>query len=169
MKRVLIALAIVTVAAAADAQQRGRQRSVTAPAPIAADWKIELTSSGGLTGGGVGGLIVSSNGALIVTFGSNPKRCTYQLNADELSSLTAAVGNLRPRSWTECFSLADVSTHCCDLVRTNLTLTSRGGRDMYATSWITGAELPQDLQRLIETLQSADSFGERYRRLCAKQ
>ena len=61
MKRVMLILAI---AITASAQPGGRQRSITHPAQLAPDWKIEITTSGGITGGGTGGLIVSANGAL---------------------------------------------------------------------------------------------------------
>ncbi|HYS53764.1 MAG TPA: hypothetical protein VER58_08410 [Thermoanaerobaculia bacterium] len=169
MKRAMLILAI---AATASAQQSGRQRSIAHPVQLGPDWGIEITTSGGITGGGSGGLIVSSDGALIIAFGSNPsaKRCTFQLTAVELQDLVTAVGNGRPRSWMECYSLADVGTHCCDLIRTNVTLSARNGRDLYMTSWLTGTEsLPQDLHRLIELLRGPAGLDSRYRPLCATQ
>jgi len=168
MKRVMLILAI---AITASAQPGGRQRSITHPAQLAPDWKIEITTSGGITGGGTGGLIVSANGALTITFGSSPaaRRCTFQLTPSELQTLAARVENLRPRSWMECYSLANVGTHCCDLIRTNLTLSARNGGDLYITSWLTGSELPQDLRDLIETLKGPAGVDSRYRQLCATQ
>ena len=110
-------------------------------------------------------------GALTITFGSSPaaRRCTFQLTPAELQTLAARVENLRPRSWMECYSLANVGTHCCDLIRTNLTLSARNGGDLYITSWLTGSELPQDLRDLIETLKGPAGVDSRYRQLCATQ
>jgi hypothetical protein len=169
MKRVMLILAIAT---AASAQQTGRQRSITHPSQLAPDWKIEITTSGGITGGGSGGLTVSSDGALIIAFGSSPtaKRCTYQLTAAELQPIDAAVRNAQPRSWMECYSLADISTHCCDLIRTSLTLSARNGSDRYATSWLIAPEgLPQDLRSLVDMLRGPAGLDARYRPLCATQ
>ena len=167
MKRAF--LVIMTIAAAAPAQQSGRQRSVAHPALLAGDWKIEITSTGGITGGGNGGLIVSSDGVLVITFGSTPqsKRCSFQLTADELRAVDDAVRSARPAAWAECYSLADVSTHCCDLIRTTLTLSARSGRDVYITSWLTGSQpLPGDLQIFSDLLRGPASLDARYRPLC---
>src|SRR5260221_5070091 len=126
---------LMLIVAAAASAQATRQRSVSHPTQLPADWKIEITTSGGFTGSGNGGLIVSADGTLIITFGSNPgaKRCSYQLSADELRALDAVVRSSRPQSWNECYSLANINTHCCDLIRTNLTLSTRAGADLYAT------------------------------------
>ncbi|HEY8133913.1 MAG TPA: hypothetical protein VII12_18695 [Thermoanaerobaculia bacterium] len=158
---------VMTIAVAADAQQSFRQRSVAHPAALAGDWKIEITSSGGITGGGNGGLIVSSDGVLIITWGSTPqsKRCSFQLTADELRTVDAAVRSARPTAWAECYSLADVNTHCCDLIRTTLSLSVRSGRDLYITSWLM-EPLPSDLQTLFALLRGPASLDARYRSLC---
>jgi len=163
------AFLIMTIAAAAAAQQSGRQRSVAHPVPLTGDWKIEITSAGGIAGGGNGGLIVSSDGALVITFGSTPqaKRCSFQLTAEELRTVEAAARSARPAAWAECYSLADVSTHCCDLIRTTLSLSARSGRDLYITSWLTGSEpLPSDLQTFSDILRGPASLDARYRPLC---
>ena len=140
----------------------GRQRAAL-PAPP--DWKIEITTTGGIAGTGTGGLTVSSSGTLVVTL-INKKSCTYQLTADELQMLNAAIANAQPRTWLECYSLADVSTHCCDLVTTTLKLTERGGRDVFATSWLTGGALPADLQGILDVLRGPAGIDTRYRQLC---
>jgi hypothetical protein len=169
MKRAIIASFILLIVAVAASAQQTRQRSTPHPVQLPADWKVEVTTSGGLTGSGSGGLIVSADGTLIITFGNAPssKRCTFQLNADELRALDAAVRSARPRSWMECYSLADINAHCCDLIRTNLSLSARAGRDLYLTSWLTGSEgFPQDLASLNELLRGPASLDARYRPLC---
>ena len=169
MKARTIASFLILIAATTASPQGVRQRSAAHPAQLPADWKIEITTGGGFTGNGNGGMIVSADGALIITFGNTPasRRCTFQLSADELRALDAAVRNARPQSWMECYSLANVSTHCCDLIRTSLALSARAGRDLYTTSWLTGSEgFPQDLKALNDQLFGPASLDARYRPLC---
>ena len=140
----------------------GRQRA-SLPAP--ADWKIEITTTGGIAGTGTGGLTVSSNGTLVITL-INKKSCTYPLTASELQMISAALANAAPGKWLECYSLADVSTHCCDMVTTTMKLSQRGGRDVFVTSWLM-APLPADLQGLVDVLRGPAGIDTRYRQLCA--
>jgi hypothetical protein len=169
MKARIITSFLVLIAATTASPQGARQRSAAHPAQLPADWKIEITTSGGFTGSGNGGMVLSADGALTITLGNTPasKRCTFQLNADELRALDAAVRNARPQSWTECYSLANLNTHCCDLIRTSFSLSARAGRDIYTTSWLTGSEgFPQDLKALIDQLFGPASLDARYRPLC---
>jgi len=144
--------------------------TTASPAQLPADWKIEIATSGGFTGSGSGGLTVSANGTVITLLGNGAaaKRCSFQLSAQELQALDAVVRSARPQSWMKSYSLANVSTHCCDLIRTSFSLSGRSGADLYVTSWLTGAEgsLPQDLKALNDMLRGAASLDARYRPLC---
>src|SRR5438874_13682928 len=121
MKVRIIASLLILVAATTASPQGVRQRSTPHPVQLPADWKIEIATSGGFTGSGSGGLIVSADGTLVITFGNGPaaKRCSYQLSAQELQALDAVVRSARPQWWMKSYSLANVSTHCCDLIRTS--------------------------------------------------
>ena len=143
----------------------GRQRVVIPAAPVR-DWKIEITTTGGIAGGGVGGVTVSSSGVLTITL-INKKQCTYQLTDAELQMLNAAIASAQPGNWLECYSLANVNTHCCDLVTTSLKLSEHGDHDVFVTSWLTGGTLPPDLQNLIDVLRGPAGIDTRYRQLCA--
>ena len=144
-----------------------RQRAAAPAQPVITDWTIEITTEGGFTGGGVGGMTVSSDGTLTIVMGA-AKKCTYRLSPGEVQSVTAAVSVTRPGTWMECYSLADVRTHCCDLVTTRLKLSERGGRDVFITSWLTGAPpFPIDLQNLVDLLRGPAGIDARYRPLCA--
>ena len=146
--------------------QTGRQRVVVQPAQIS-DWKVEITTDGGFSGQGSGNVTVSSNGTLVITL-LNKKECNYQLTAGELQALNAAIANARPATWSECYSLADVSTHCCDLIRTTFSLSANGDRSKYVTSWLTGVPpLPLDLQNIVDLLRGPAGIDTRYRALCA--
>jgi hypothetical protein len=169
MKARIITSFLILIAATTASPQGARQRSAAHPAQLPADWKIEITTSGGFTGNGNGGLILTADGTLVITLGNGPasKRCSYQLSAPELQALDSVVRSARPQSWMECYSLANVGTHCCDLIRTSLSLSTRDGRDLYVTSWLTGSEgFPQDLKSLIDLLRGPASLDARYRPLC---
>ena len=76
--------------------------------------------------------------------------------------------NARPGAWLECYSFAEIRTHCCDLIRTTMTLSQRGNRDVFTTSWLTGAPpFPNDLQNLVDLLRGPAGIDARYRPLCA--
>lgn len=142
----------------------GRQR---ASLPPPTDWKIEISTTGGFTGAGGGGLTLSSNGTLVITM-INKKSCTYQLTASELQMVSSAIAAASPASWLECYSLANVNTHCCDLITTTMSLSQRGGRDVYIVSWLTGTPpFPADLQNLVDVLRGPAGIDARYRQLCA--
>jgi hypothetical protein len=146
------------------ALESGRQRA-SLPPVIPADWKIEISTTGGFAGSGTGGFTVASNGVLTITL-INKKQCTYQLTASELQMLNSAVANTQPATWLECYTLADQSKHCCDLVTTTLKLSERDGRDVFVTSWLMGP-LPVDLQQLVDVLRGPAGIETRYRQLCA--
>src|SRR5437764_5034875 len=124
----------------------GRQRAVKLPFQQVTDWRIELTSTGGFSGAGAGSLAVRYDG-LIVMYGSN--RCSYQLTAGDLQAVNNAIRNAQPDSWLECYTLANVNTHCCDLVQWTLTVTARDGRDTYTTSFIQ-TNVPPDLKNILD-------------------
>jgi len=141
-----------------------RQRVAT-PAQPAGDWKIEITTEGGITGTGTGGLSVSSDGTLVITL-INKKPCAFHLTAEELQTLNAAIGGTHPMEWLECYSFADVMTQCCDLVRTTLRVTLPN-RHVYVTSWLTGTPpFPADLASLVDALRGPAGIDARYRPLC---
>ena len=142
----------------------GRQR---ASLPPPADWKIEISTTGGIAGVGTGGLTLSSNGTLVITL-INKKSCSYQLTASELQMAGSAIGAASPGGWLECYVLADTRTHCCDLITTTMTMTRNGGRDVYVVSWLTGTPpFPADLQNLVDVLRGPAGIDARYRQLCA--
>ena len=140
----------------------GRQR---ASLPPTTDWKIEITTTGGIAGTGTGGLTLTSGDSLAITL-INKKSCMYQLTVSEMQMVNTALANAAPGNWLECYSLADVNTHCCDMVTTTMKLSQRGGRDVFVTSWLM-APLPADLQGLVDVLRGPAGIDTRYRPLCA--
>ena len=147
------------------ALESGRQRAVKMPVQQATGWNIQVMSTGGFGGGGAGSMTVSSDGAIVML--DNP-RCKFQLTPSELQSLDAAVKAAQPATWMECYSLADINTHCCDLIHWTVTLSTAGGRNVYSTSFymITPA-VPLDLDNILELLIGPAGLHSRYRTLCA--
>src|SRR5215470_6756881 len=115
----------------------GRMRASLPPQPVT-DWKVDLSTSGGFTGAGSGNFVVTSDGMFVTSVGPD-KQCPFHLTPEEVRAIDDAIRNSRPTVWSECHTLADQRTHCCDLIRTSMTLSERGGRDVYVTSWITGS------------------------------
>ena len=133
--------------------------------PPATDWKIEITTTGGIAGIGTGGMTVSSDGMITITSISG-ENCAYQLKAEDLQSLKGALQNAQPAAWLECYSPADVHMHCCDLVRTTMTMSQGGGRDVFTTSWLTGIPpFPTDPRNLVDLFRGPGGIDARYRAL----
>lgn len=131
-KATLIALALTLIAPVVHADSRDRavrRQTATAPPPAnrtVADgpWSVEIRTSGGISGGGVGDLKLSSDGHLAVgQFVQGGKVCDFQLPAGEMSELAAAVKQLRSDLWFTCYIPADPWAACCDMIYTTVIVT----------------------------------------------
>jgi hypothetical protein len=119
-------------------------------------WEASIQSSGGITGRGNGGLLVTSDGILAVTT-PNGKVCEFDVPPQpELDELIARA---RPQRWSESYE-----GPCADCFDWRLTLTR--GEHTYTTSWNDVASgRPPDLVRLAnELLDLENAYGERCRR-----
>jgi hypothetical protein len=96
-------------------------------------WHIEMTSSGGFTGRGVGTVNFDSDGA--------PE------------GLRRAVADSKPQHWESEYTHKDAPHGYPDEVHYTLTLTA--GDHRYVTSWHETAKLPRDLDAIREALRSA--------------
>lgn len=107
-------------------------------------WSIEVASSGGITGRGLGSLRVDSDGKL---------SCPGKLTDDERTRLARAVADAKPENWP-----TGGESMCCDRIEWTLALTI-GGKTHEAT-WIDDPkfEMPDDLRaltRVIVDIQAA--------------
>lgn len=171
MKRASLFLAIallITVSSAAETRRRAVRPAVQVGA-----WTIEITTSGGFTGSGTGGVTVSSEGKVgILLLGDKKPRCTFDLDAPALESLNRLVTQATPFSWIESYVPALLNARCCDMVTTHMRLTRvEDGREVvYETQWLNaGPAGPFDLAQIISAVSSDQaSIRGRYTPLCTR-
>ena len=117
-------------------------------ATVRRPWKVEITTSGGFTGRGNGGIAVDSTGAIQVTsFGG--ARCAFTMTADELKRFEALLAQANPEKWKESYA---PENKCCDRIEYVLTLTI--AEKKYTTNWIDSPlPMPKDLVALTDALR----------------
>jgi hypothetical protein len=123
-------------------------------------WRVELRSSGGITGRGLGGVAVQSDGAVVLMrFGSTRDRghgweptCTLRL-PDQVRHIADALAATRPETWRERYPSSSKRGSCCDGYQWDLevirTATSEAPT-RHRTSWTSDgpSDLPGDVSRL---------------------
>jgi hypothetical protein len=123
-------------------------------------WRVELRSSGGISGRGVGGVAVQSDGAVVLMrFGMTRDRghaweptCTLQL-PDQVRHVAAALESTQPETWRERSPASSKPDGCCDTFQWELEVirTAADGPPVrQRTSWISerASDLPADVNRL---------------------
>jgi hypothetical protein len=114
---------------------------------------IDLETTGGFSGQGLGGVTVDSNGSVGASRVGGSTRpaseCRGKLRVDDLQSLQQAVEATRLQSWPETFAPAG-DNGCCDRFHWTLRLEQRQADDQVrraATSWYDGNEdrLPKEV------------------------
>ena len=107
----------------------------SAPEPIR-PWSIEIVTSGGITGRGIGTYVIDSDGNVMVL---TPKRerCDLRATAEEIESIEALLVAAEPSTWYASYVPAD---RCCD--RVEYTLTLKQADRTFETEWI-DASLPR--------------------------
>jgi len=144
-------LALVCLALAAAALSAQQPASPLPPGPGA--FVVDLDTTGGFTGRGMGGVTVDSGGVVRASRIGGPSRdaseCRATLPADELESLRRAV-EVVSQPWLESFAPAG-DDGCCDRYRWTLRLERRladGRGQTFATHWFQGNEdrLPRELR-----------------------
>jgi hypothetical protein len=112
-------------------------------------WKLELTSSGGIAGKGVGSISIDSGGAVRVTT-SQGKECSFTATPAELRALQDALANAKPETWKSSYAPENV---CCDRMTYELKA-SIGGKET-AVTWIDDPlPMPADLTALIDAVRA---------------
>ena len=119
---------------------------LTAAAADEPAWRIEITTTGGFTGRGAGGLVITADGNL------TPRPdCGARLTADDLKAIGELVRKAKPREWKPSY-VTPMNPHgCCDMIKTTLTLT-RGGSRWTSTWFDDHLPLPADLAAVVTAL-----------------
>jgi len=106
-------------------------------------WKLELATSGGVTGRGMGTIRMDSDGT--ATVGD----CTSNITDEDLRRFDALLANARPATWRASYV---PENPCCD--RFEYALTIEAGGKTHKTAWIDDPlPMPADLTALGEALQ----------------
>lgn len=110
-------------------------------------WRIEVSTSGGLTGRGIGGYAIDSDRKVEVRR-MNGDVCRYTTTEAELAHVERLLGDARPKAWRESYLPENT---CCDRIISTLTVDEAG--KVAATKWIDGPpESPADLNALANAI-----------------
>jgi hypothetical protein len=126
----------------------------------ASGWRVELRSSGGITGRGLGGVAVQSDGAVaLIRLAATGDRahtweptCTLRL-PDQVRHIADALEATRPETWRERYPSSSKRGNCCDGFQWDLEVIRTGTNEPPArtrTSWTSDdpSDLPDDVSRL---------------------
>ncbi len=122
--------------------------------PTPEKWKVTITTRGGFTGKGTGGMIATSDGYVTTDRLGRPA-CRQQLAPADLGSLTLIVAEAKPASWTPSYVRTSNPHGCCDQFRYSLTLEvqhAEGTPTKYRTFWYSEMSntLPADVRGLFD-------------------
>lgn len=134
--------------------------SVSAPEGVpmiqdAASWRIEIETSGGFSGKGVGGVSVSSDRQ--VSASSEARRaCKSDASSEEIKAIEKLISQTKPRQWRKSYARPGNPRGYADqfLYTLKMSITKTGGAQSYETSWYdeTRDTLPHDLDSLVKEL-----------------
>jgi hypothetical protein len=137
LSRILLSLMFVGACAAA-------------PSRPERPWKIELTSSGGITGRGAGSATITSEGKITTD------RCGKEASDDDLRRIERLLADARPERWRDSYV---PENSCCDRIEYALTIDEAG--KVRTTRWLDGPpEEPRDLRALADAMNAFRSCGE---------
>lgn len=139
LSRIFLALTIVTACAAARSKPER-------------PWRIEVSTSGGITGEGIGTFAIDSDGRVAVR-GMNGAECSYAATKGELEHIETLLGNTRREAWRESYV---PENSCCDRIEYALTVDEAG--EITSTRWLDGPPpLPKDLHALAEAMVAGET------------
>ena len=135
------------------AQAEARQSSPPSPQP-AGSWILTLTTRGGFTGKGIGGMTATSDGYVTVDR-LGRSRCRLPLSPADVELLARVVAEAKPTTWTPSYLRSSNPPGCCHHFRYSLTLQMHpagAAVRKYRTSWYSemSEALPADVHRLFE-------------------
>lgn len=112
-------------------------------------WRLEIVTSGGITGRGNGTYAIDSAGNVAMTL-INGKSCTSRASAADLRKLESLLADATPSQWKAEYI---PENPCCDRIEYDLTLDEAG--TVTKTKWIDDPPpMPKDLTAIGEALFS---------------
>ena len=100
----------------------------------AAPWRVDVTTHGGLSGRGSGGVKIRSSGDVEVVTATG-QRCDIRLGRAALAKVEQALRRARPERWRPRYFMRDNPTGCCDQVSTTLAIVQGEAEKQSVTGW----------------------------------
>ncbi|MGE0128401.1 MAG: hypothetical protein AB7U82_10005 [Blastocatellales bacterium] len=118
-------------------------------------WKLEIETSGGFSGKGVGGISVGSDGKFSAS--SEIRRaCEDKLSSDEIKAMEKLISQAKPDKWRKSYARPGNPHGYADqfIYTLKISVDKAGGSRSYETSWYdeTRDVLPSDLDSLVKEL-----------------
>ncbi|MCG3163735.1 MAG: hypothetical protein JMDDDDMK_05180 [Acidobacteria bacterium] len=118
-------------------------------------WTIEIETSGGFSGKGVGGVSVGSDGQ--VSASSEARRaCKSDASSEEIKAIEKLISQSKPGKWRKSYARPGNPRGYADQFSYTLKISvdKPGGSQSYETSWYdeTKDSLPSDLDSLVKEL-----------------
>lgn len=88
-------------------------------------WRVEVETSGGLSGGGVGGVAITSDGRIEAS--TETKKCSADLAPRELQSIATIIRRRKPLAWRRSYQRSDNPHGGADQIQYTLRLTVDAG------------------------------------------
>lgn len=116
-------------------------------AALRTPWFVEVNTSGGFAGRGIGTYAIASDGTATARL-MNDKQCSWRVPDDQLSRVTALLTAARPEDWESSYSPENT---CCDRIAYTLTFDEAGTKT--TTHWIDDPRpMPPDLTALANAI-----------------
>jgi hypothetical protein len=144
--RALVAVALTLITGCATPTATEPSEAITEKTPM-----LELRTTGGFTGLGLGELKISGSTA---TASFRGKSCTRELTTAERQNLDKTIGNALTIAWRESYVREDNPYGAADQIRYELAWREETTAITRATWWYdeTTNELPTELRRLVDLL-----------------
>lgn len=140
---VLVLAAVSCQSGADDEVSQGQKEEIEMQ-----EWSLVVESSGGITGMGDGSISIDSGG-LVEKTDPNGRDCRVTIEGKRLDDLWSAVEAARPSSWNNRY----LQQAGADFFTYTLTL-EINGVEHEPVEWNDGVEMPPDLQRLTDTVNT---------------
>ena len=146
MRGLLAGLLVAFACGSASAQQASIERVLLVPA-TPGGWVVEVTTTGGFTGRGLGNFAVAGDGTMACTL---PFRCAG-IAQDGARRVARAVAGVTTTAWTQPSS----GSICSDCVTTTMTIRRRAGdgsEQSTTYSWTVAStkDVPADVQNVFD-------------------
>ena len=140
MKLTTLALLLILLGCGSNSSPQA-----AAEGTVSNGWKVEVATEGGLTGRGLGSVVIEPPAVEARDF---TRSCKGNLDEREAQTLGSAVAAAKPSEWQKEYVRPENPHGYADMIRYTLTLTR--GSESHATSWYGEAhpKLPADVSTL---------------------